>query len=229
MANANIPGALPESGDDVRRLNSASCARNCDPILAVLRRVLPPSGLVLEIGAGTGQHAAYFASSFPALTWQPSDPDADMRASIAAWAKQAGSPNLMPPLDFDVTREPWPVAEAAAVISINMIHIAPWRCCLALMAGAGGILPATGADGGTPDRDRQRGGVLYLYGPFKRDGRHTAPSNAQFDVYLRAQDPAWGVRDLDDVRHAAADRGFALVETVEMPANNLSVVFERRG
>jgi len=214
MANATHSGGQPGRADDARRLTSAACERNRDPILEVLRRVLPRSGLVLEVGAGTGQHAAHFASRFPAVVWQPSDPDAAMRASIAAWAAHVDAPNLRPPLALDVTREPWPVAEAAAVISINMIHIAPWACCVALMAGAGRILPA--------------GGVLYLYGPFKRDSRHTAPSNARFDDYLRAEDPAWGVRDLDDVKRAAADHDLAFVEEAAMPANNLSVIFEKR-
>jgi SAM-dependent methyltransferase len=215
MAKATQSVEPPGRGDDARRLFSAACERNRDPILKVLQRALPESGLVLEIGAGTGQHAAYFAPHFPTLAWQPSDPDAGMRASIIAWTASVDAPNLQPPLELDVTCEPWPVAEAAAVISINMIHIAPWTCCLALMAGAGRLLPA--------------GGALYLYGPFKRDGRHTAPSNAQFDDYLRTQDPAWGVRDLGDVKQAAADHGLALVDTVEMPANNLSVILERRG
>jgi SAM-dependent methyltransferase len=229
MAKSTHSGDPAKRGANFRRLHAAACERNREPIHDVLSRVLPDSGLVLEIGAGTGQHASYFAPRFPALVWQPSDPDPDMRASIIAWAKRTGSPNLRPPIELDVTAEPWPVAEAAAVISINMIHIAPWACCLALMAGAGRILPPRGVDGGTPHRDKKRRGMLYLYGPFKRDGRHTAPSNAQFDDYLRAQDPTWGVRDLDDVTKAAADCGLDFVETVEMPANNLSVVFEKRG
>lgn len=214
MSRITHGGGAPRPGDDRRRLLSEACARNRDPILEVLRRVLPPSGLVIEIGAGTGEHAAYFAPRLPGVVWQPSDPDAGMRDSIAAWARAADAPNLRPPLDIDVAAAPWPVAEAAAVVAINMIHIAPWTCGVALMAGAGRILPA--------------GGVLYLYGPFKRDGRHTAPSNARFDDYLRAQDPAWGVRDVDDVARAAAGHGFVLVDTVEMPANNLSLVFDRR-
>lgn len=214
MAKTTHSDGPAPRGDDMRRLLSAACERNRDPILEVLTRVLPDSGVVLEIGAGTGQHAAYFAQHFPALAWQPSDPDPDMRASIAAWAKHAGAPNLRPPLELDVMAEPWPVDAAAAVVSINMIHIAPWQCCLALMAGAGRLLPA--------------GGALYLYGPFKRDGRHTAASNEQFDRYLRSDDPAWGVRDLADVTEAAAGQGLDFVETVEMPANNLSVVFAKR-
>ena len=203
------------TGGAVRRLRADACERNKDPILAVLRRVLPASGLALEIAAGTGQHAAHFAPAFPDLTWQPSDADPDMLDSIAAWAATAGAPNLKPPLRFDVTQKPWPVDAADAVVSINMIHIAPWTCCLALMAGAGRILTD--------------GGVLYLYGPFKRDGRHTAPSNDSFDRSLQAHDPAWGVRDLADVVDAAARQGLSFVETVDMPANNLSAIFRKPG
>ncbi len=181
----------------------------------MLKRVLPDHGLVLEIGAGTGQHAAHFAPRFPGLEWQPTDPDPAMRDSIAAWVEDTGAPNLRPPMDLDVTGAAWPVTSAVAVFSANMIHIAPWDCCLGLLAGAGKVLTL--------------GGLLVLYGPFKRDGKHTAPSNESFDQSLRARDPAWGVRDLDAVADAAAAQGLDLAETVEMPANNLIAVFRRRG
>jgi len=187
--------------------------RNRDAIAAVLQRVLPKTGLVVEIGAGSGEHAAYFAPRFPGLAWQPTEPDADGRASIKAWAEAANVPNLRPPLDLDVTRAVWPVTEAGAVFCANMIHIAPWACCLGLMAGAGRIL--------------NEGGVLVLYGPFKRDGEHTAPSNADFDAGLKSRDPAWGVRDLSEVTEAALDNGLALEQTVDMPANNLMAIFRR--
>ena len=183
-------------------------ARNRDPILAVLGRVLPASGTVLEVASGSGEHAAYFAPRLPHLVWQPSDPEPQYRDSIAAWAARAAVPNLRPPLDLGTCTEAWPAA--AAVVCINMIHIAPWDACAGLMRGAGNILPA--------------GGILYLYGPFKEGGRHTAPSNVAFDQSLRRHDPSWGVRDLGDVAAEAAVHGMALAETVEMPANNLSVV-----
>jgi SAM-dependent methyltransferase len=198
-----------------RRFVSAASERNKEPILQVLERVLPAAGLVLEVGAGTGQHAAHFAPRFPSLAWQPTDVDADMFDSIAAWAAGAEAPNLRPPLLLDVAAAFWPVESAAAVISINMIHIAPWDCCLGLLAGAARILPAEGP--------------LVLYGPFKIDGRHTAPSNDAFDLSLKSHDAAWGVRDLGDVQQAARDRGLAFVETVAMPANNFCVIFRKRG
>ncbi len=196
-----------------QRLFAPATARNREPILAVLRRVLPGQGLVLEVASGSGEHAAHFAAALPALHWQPSDPDARSLASIAAHRDATALPNLLPPLTLDAQAADWPVAHADAIMCINMIHIAPWRVAEGLMAGAARILPP--------------GGVLYLYGPYKIDGGHTADSNRDFDAWLRAQDPAWGVRDLRDVTDLAARHGFALVETVPMPANNLSVVFRR--
>jgi hypothetical protein len=197
---------------DPRRLAPA-VARNREPILAGLRGVLPQQGTVLEISSGTGEHAVSFAAAFPALVWQPTDLDPGALASIAAHRADAGLANLLPPLPLDTTAPQWPVAQADAIICINMIHIAPWAACAGLLAGAGRLLPA--------------GGVLYLYGPFKVAGRHTADSNRAFDEDLRARDPAWGVRDLDAVRALAADHGLALVETIAMPANNLSLMFRR--
>jgi len=196
------------------RLSAPAVARNRDPILAVLRRVLPPQGLVFEIASGTGEHAAYFAAALPQLRWQPSDPDAAARASISAHRAVAGRPNLLPPLDLDAAADTWPAARADAVVCINMIHIAPWSAALGLVAGAARVL--------------SRGGVLYLYGPFKEGGRHTAPSNEAFDADLRARNAEWGVRDLDEVAALALQHGLDLVETIAMPANNRSVVFWRR-
>ena len=195
--------------------HAPAAARNQAPILKVLRRVLPRAGLVLEIASGTGQHAAAFAAACPELTWQPSDSDPMARASIAAWAEDSGQTNLRPPLDLDVCYPDWPSRIAdpvAAILCINMIHIAPWAACEGLLQGAGQILPD--------------GGLLYLYGPFRREGQHTAPSNAAFDRALRAQNPAWGVRDLEAVAARAEAHGLAMRETVAMPANNLSVIFE---
>ena len=187
-------------------------ARNREPILAVLRRVLPASGLVLEIASGSGEHAAFFAAALPGVTWQPSDPDARARASIAAYRDDRAAANLLPPLDLDAAAA-WPIAHADAVVCINMIHIAPWVACEGLVAGAARVLPA--------------GSVLYFYGPYQEDGRHTAPGNAAFDADLRARDPRWGVRDLGEVIALARRHGLAHEETVAMPANNRSVVFRR--
>jgi SAM-dependent methyltransferase len=187
--------------------------RNRDPILDVLRLILPPKGLVLEVASGSGEHAAYFAQNLRALDWQPSDPDQEALASATAHRAEASLPNLLPPLHLDVTAAQWPVGHADAVICCNMIHIAPWTACEGLIAGSARVLPT--------------GGLLYLYGPYKIGGRHTAPTNQAFDERLRAQNPAWGIRDLDDVTALAARFSFALAETVPMPANNLSVIFRR--
>ena len=187
--------------------------RNRDPILEVLRRVLPPRGLVLEIASGGGEHATYFAKALPALTWQPTDPDVDALASIATHRAAADAPNLLSPLQLDVTSQSWPVERADAMICCNMIHIAPWPACEGLIVGAARVLSS--------------GGVLYLYGPYTIGGRHTAPSNAAFDADLRARNPAWGIRDRDVVTALAEKCGLSRVETVEMPANNLSVILRR--
>jgi SAM-dependent methyltransferase len=201
------PKPTPEGG-----LHAAATERNREPILAVLRGVLPPTGLVLEIASGTGQHVATFARALPALRWQPSDASSAHLTSISAWS--AGVENVAPPLLLDVEREPWPVVHADAILNINMVHIAPWSAAEALLRGAARVLPPTG--------------LLYMYGPFKRGGQHTAPSNERFDERLRGEDPRWGVRDVDDLQRVAASVGFAPAEIVEMPANNLSLIFRRR-
>jgi len=187
--------------------------RNREPILAVLDRVLPDSGIVLEIASGTGEHATWLAPKLPGIAWQPTDADPSALDSIAAWTKESGAPNVLPPLVLDVCEDKWPVAAAAAIFCANMIHIAPWAAAEGLVRGAARILPP--------------GGLLVLYGPFMIDGAHTAPSNASFDEGLRARNPEWGVRDLGAVSALAAGHGFELLEKVEMPANNLTVVFER--
>lgn len=189
-------------------------ARNRDPILEVLRRILPPKGVVLEVASGSGEHAAYFAARLPALSWQPTDPDPEALASVAAHRTAVSAPNLLPPLLLDVMSEHWPVERSDVVMCCNMIHIAPWAACEGLVAGAARTLPA--------------GGLLYLYGPYKIGGEHTAPSNRDFDLDLRARNPQWGIRDLGDVTALAERHGFELAETVPMPANNLSVIFRRR-
>ncbi len=197
----------------MHRRTSPAALRNQGPICEVLAGVLPRAGVVLEIASGSGEHAMAFAAAFPGLTWQPSDRDPDALASIDAWALEAGLANLRPAAVLDVTGWPWPVAAADAIVCINMIHIAPWAACEALMRGAAALL--------------RPGAPLYLYGPMNRDGRFTAPSNETFDSWLRASDPSWGVRDLADVTAAAATRGLALAEVVPMPANNFSLVFRR--
>ena len=189
-------------------------ARNRDAILTVLRRVLPPKGIVLEIASGTGEHAVHFALALPDLTWQPSDPDESARKSITAHRERAELPNLLPPLELDASKDKWPLARADAIVAINMIHITPWAATEGLMAGAGRILLP--------------GGIVYLYGPYKEKGQHTAPSNALFDADLTARNAEWGVRNLDDVRALASKHKFDFVERASMPANNLSVVFRKR-
>jgi len=203
---------MPETEDE--RQIAPAAERNKGPILDVLRRalphaglVLPHGGLVLEIASGTGQHVAHFAAHLPGLIWQPSDPNTACHASINAWVRDADLANVRPALALDVTHEPWPVDRADAIVCINMIHISPWAATEALMQGAERLLPP--------------GGVLCLYGPYKRGGQHTAPSNAEFDASLQA-------RNLEDVLDLAARHGLDLVEVVEMPANNLSVILWRR-
>lgn len=195
------------------KLHASAAERNRYPIQDVLRRWLPPRGLVLEIAAGSGLHAAWFAPRFPHLTWQPTDTDPSALASIAAWRDEAGANNLNPPLSLDVRAPSWPVERADAVFCANMIHIAPWDCARGLIQGAGRILPP--------------GGVLILYGPFRVGGR-MAPSNQAFDESLRARDPAWGVRDLEAVGALAQAAGLDHLDIVTMPANNLSVVWRKR-
>jgi hypothetical protein len=193
------------------RLSAPAALRNRGPILDVLREELPTEGLVLEIASGTGEHVALFAQNLPALTFQPSDPDARARASVAAWIAATGLANIRPPLELDVRRRPWPLARADALVCINMIHISPWEATESLFATAAGLLPD--------------GAPLVTYGPYKREGAHTAPSNVEFDASLRATNPAWGVRDLETVAACAAKNGFSAPRIVEMPANNLTLVF----
>jgi len=196
------------------RQHSPSAERNREPILAVLRTVLPATGRVLEIASGTGQHALCFARALPGLDWQPSDADAEARESIAAWMAHDAPPNLRAPLALDVHQPEWDVGALDAVVCINMIHISPWSAAQALFAGASRYLVD--------------GGVLYLYGPYKRGGAHTAPSNEAFDRQLRSRDPSWGVRDMEAVVALGASAGFECDEPIAMPANNFSLVFRKR-
>lgn len=195
------------------RQHAPAALRNCDPILAVLREELPASGVVLEIASGTGEHAVRFARALPGLAWQPSDPSPQARASIAAWAAEEGPANLRAPLELDAAAAHWPLEQADAIVCINMVHISAWEATEGLMNGAGRVLPP--------------GGVLYLYGPYLRAGHPLEPSNAAFDESLRARDPRWGLRRLEDVAACAQSNGLELARVVEMPANNLSVIFRK--
>jgi len=195
------------------RREAPSAARNRQPILDVLRPHLPAEGLVLEIASGSGEHTMHFAAALPGLTFQPSDSNADARASIDDWTETLGLKNVRPAIDLDAASQEWPVKSADAIVCINMIHISPWQATLGLVAGAARLLPS--------------GGLLYTYGPYHRDGRPTAPSNAEFDTDLRRRDPAWGIRNLEDIVALATSMGFDALNIVEMPANNLSLLFRR--
>ncbi len=215
---------------DNARQYAPATQRNREPILAVLQQVLPPTGVVLEIASGTGEHAIFFAPQLSPRRWLPSDPNPIARESIRAWQQQQPTENLYPPIALNAADPAWAAetttlldtvqaangdrATITAIVNINMIHISPWSACMGLMTGAGRILPP--------------GGVLYLYGPYKQAGQHTAPSNAQFDESLRSQNPEWGVRDLEAVIDVAATQGLQWQQTIAMPANNLSVVFHKR-
>jgi len=193
------------------RCSAPAALRNREPILAVLRQVLPASGRVLEVASGSGQHIMHFASHLTDLEWQPSDPSPEARQSIVAWTQGEGLTNIRAPLDLDAADPSWPVDHAAAIICINMIHISPWQATLGLMRGAASILTA--------------GGPLYLYGPFRRADRPLEPSNAAFDRDLRARNACWGLRDLDAVIACGAENGLLFEQCIDMPANNLSVIF----
>lgn len=197
---------------------SAAADRNKAPILAQLQRLLPASGRLIEIAAGTGQHAVHFAAHLPGWTWQPTDPSLEALDSIAGWSARHPSPGLLPPLQLDVLAEPWPLPEAAsqpinAVYCANLLHIAPWACCAALMRGAARLLAPHG--------------LLITYGPYRVQGLETSPGNLEFDADLRARDPRWGLRWLHEVAAEAAAAGLMLQDQVEMPANNRLLVFRR--
>ena len=195
------------------RWAAPAAERNTGPILEVLQRVLPPRGLVLEIGSGTGQHVVHFAKALSQLSWQPSDPDAENRQSIALWSRLEALDNVEPPLALDVLVRPWPIDAADAIVCINVVHVSPWAATLALFDGVREVLPPEG--------------VLFLYGPYRRGGRHTAPSNEKFDADLRAHNPEWGLRDIGELADVADRVGFAPAEIVDMPANNFSLVFRK--
>jgi SAM-dependent methyltransferase len=196
-----------------QRLFSGPCERNRDPILAVLREVLPTTGTVLEIAAGTGMHAAWFSAHLPGLTWVPTDPDPESVHSIEAWRAHSGGPGMQPPQRLDVLDTRWPIDTADAVFNANMIHISPWEVTLGLLDGAARVL--------------RPGAPLVVYGPYRRSGVETAPSNERFDGWLKEQDPRWGLRDLETVVGEAEVRGLTHQTTIEMPANNLIIVYRR--
>ena len=187
--------------------------RNRQAILDVLRRVLPSAGLVLELASGTGQHAVFFSEQLPTLRWQPSDASADALQSIAAWVEEVERANLLPPIELDVRSPRWPVARADALICINMIHISPWESTEALFRSAADLLAA--------------GSPLITYGPYRLHGEHTAPSNAAFDQSLRSRNSRWGIRDIDELTELAGRIGFTLQERVDMPANNMTLIWTR--
>jgi Protein of unknown function (DUF938) len=195
------------------RQYAPATVRNRDFILDVLRDVLPTTGTILEVASGSGEHIIHFARYLPRLVFQPSDPEPDALLSVAAWVKAANVANVRAPIVLDASQSFWPIASADGIICINMIHISPWDATVGLIRGAAVILPT--------------GSPLYLYGPHKRKGFATAPSNEAFDRNLRDRNPAWGLRDLEAVVAIAQSVGFSLPAVTEMPANNLSVVFRR--
>ena len=188
--------------------------RNREPIAAVLSEELPGTGTILEVASGTGEHAISFAGRFADLTWQPTDPDGDALASIEAYRREAGLPNLQAPLMLDASKHEWPVDTADAILCVNMVHISPWAATEGLFAGASALIA--------------RGAPLILYGPYREADVETAPSNLSFDQSLKARDPRWGLRQLADVDALAAQNGFARTRRVEMPANNLMLVYRKQ-
>ncbi len=194
--------------------HAPSTERNREAILEALKQVLPPSGLVLEIASGTGQHAVHFAPAFPELTWQPTDKDPKALASIRAWTAEASVPNILEPLPLDVMAEDWPIAEARAMVNINMLHISPWEACEGLLRGASRVL--------------HPGSPLFYYGAFIRADRETAPSNLEFDRSLKQRNPQWGIRKLEDVIAVAERAGLVFEQATDMPNNNFTVVFRAR-
>jgi SAM-dependent methyltransferase len=198
---------------DYHRRSAPHVERNAEPIADVLRDALPVRGLVLEVASGTGEHSLHFAREFPKLLWQPSDPEPVSLRSIEAWRVESGLFNLLPPVSLDARAAEWPVPRADAILCINMIHISPWLATAGLMRSAGRLLEA--------------GATLFLYGPYRRAGVETAPSNEAFDESLKARNPEWGLRDLEAVAAEAEKSGLVLDTVVEMPANNLSVIFRK--
>ena len=189
-----------------------SAERNKAPIAEVLKRVLPEQGSLLEVSSGTGQHALHFTTALPGWTIQPSECDPELLETLRRRVELAKNARLLPPIALDVTGEA-PALEPTAIYCANMVHIAPWAACVGLFRVASRLLPA--------------GGLLVTYGPYSLHGEHTAESNARFDESLRERNAQWGVRDVDAIEQVAREHGFALVETHQMPANNLLLVWRR--
>ncbi|MCL6697874.1 class I SAM-dependent methyltransferase [Sphingomonas sp. NSE70-1] len=214
MAEPSFPPYnVGDLGQGAKRMAPAA-ARNVEPIGDVLADWLPKSGLVLEIASGTGEHALAFARRFAGLDWQPSDPDGDALASIAAWQAD-GPPNLLPPVHLDVCAPEWPIKWAEAILCTNMVHIAPWEAALGLIDGSARLLG--------------KGASLVLYGPWLESDVPTAPSNLAFDQSLKSRDPRWGLRLVDDFALEAASRGLILADRRAMPSNNIMLRFEMQG
>jgi hypothetical protein len=213
MTDAPRPWLAAEQSAEQGKRHAPATTRNRDAIAEVLAEELPASGLVLEIASGSGEHVIHFAARFPALRWQPSDPDPAALASIAAWSADARLDNVLPPLEIDAAADSWPLRQADAILCINMVHISPWPATLGLLARAAALLPS--------------GGLLYLYGPYLEEGVETAPSNLAFDESLRARNPAWGIRRVEDMVTAAGQADLQLSRRIAMPANNLSLIFRR--
>jgi hypothetical protein len=213
MSDGPRPWLAGETPPEGGKRHAPATLRNRDAIADVLRAELPAEGRVLEVASGSGEHIVHFAQLFPALAWQPSDPDPAALRSIAAWVGEAGVPNVAPPLMLDASDDKWPVVGVAGMLCINMVHISPWAATVGLMRNAARLLPA--------------GGLLYLYGPFVQAGVETAASNVAFDHSLRTRNADWGLRDVADVVALAAEWGMSLSRSVAMPANNLSLIFRK--
>lgn len=214
MTDEPKPWVAREAASSENKRHAPATLRNRQAIADVLADILPPSGLVLEIASGSGEHICHFAVTFPNLRWLPSDPDQAAISSISAWVDDAGLSNLAPPMQIDAAMpEAWPIGEADAILCINMVHISPWSATLGLLEGAARLLA--------------EGAPLYLYGPYLQRGVETAPSNVAFDVSLRSRDSAWGLRWLHDLQDAAERESFVLERAIDMPANNLSLIFRR--
>lgn len=204
---------LFEDGGKAKRFAPAT-QRNRDAIADILRDILPSKGRALEIASGTGEHIVHFAQQFPDISWQPSDPDGNALKSIAAWSDESEAENILPPIQIDAASAQWGAERPDFILCINMVHIAPWAAAIGLMAGAAAILPENG--------------LLYLYGPYKEEGVPLAPSNANFDQSLKSRNPDWGLRLLSDMKQLGQQHGLQLKERIEMPANNLSLIFQKQ-
>lgn len=216
MTGSNKETALEDRAKIAARLLSPSAARNKDPIRALFLKHMPADGVIIEVASGSGEHVVHLAAAAPRLRFRPGDPDATARASIAAWTTHSGLSNIDPPHDADVSAPGWhaPFETCDGLLSINMIHISPFAAAEGLFEGAARLL--------------RPGGRLFLYGPFSRNGAHTAPSNAAFDASLKSRNPLWGVRDLENEIMPLADKAHLNLAAIEaMPANNFSVIFER--